>query len=420
MKAVIYWNKNRRCVQLVVTPEGGTRLARVVASFQNLEDLGLTSNTERRVQAGSYRPMARESSEVRDNREAYVAERAKEILEQVQLDKGEKSAGLTVGYAIDQWNEKHWPTLKEAENKPKGLYELEMLKRKKNGAGLADVKLDDLDKAKIAQALEFRHPRHGYSPKTYNGLLTTLSRVLSWCCDDQRKWLETNPLQTGKGSLRQPEHDAHDWLSVEEWNLLKPFLLKSRNEHLYDAVVLTLHTGCRKNEIMTALWSDFDLINGRLVFNWTKNGKSKSINLTQEASDILKDRMKVRAIYSNRIFPRLAKWKGKNKDYDLKGVADFNRALTRNLVKAGINCPKGCTKDHKDESWYRPWYQHRRLHWHSLRHTCASFIANNGGTLEDIQAHLGQEDPDSAKIYKHLVDDYTKKTSSILEKALAS
>ena len=90
MKADIYWNKNRRCVQLVVTPEGGTRLARVIASFQKLEDLGLTSNTERRVQAGSYRPMARESSDVRDKREAYVAERAKEILEQVQLDKGEK------------------------------------------------------------------------------------------------------------------------------------------------------------------------------------------------------------------------------------------------------------------------------------------------------------------------------------------
>ena len=102
MKTDIYWNKNRRCVQLVVTPEGGTRLARVIASFQKLEDLRLTTDTENRIKAGSYRPMARESSEVRDNRETYIAERAKEILEQVQMDKGEKSAGLTVGYAIDQ------------------------------------------------------------------------------------------------------------------------------------------------------------------------------------------------------------------------------------------------------------------------------------------------------------------------------
>ena len=85
MKADIYWNKNRRCVQLVVTPEGGTRLARVIASFQKLEDLGLTSKTVARIEAGSYRPMARESSDVRDKREAFINEKAKEILEQVQL-----------------------------------------------------------------------------------------------------------------------------------------------------------------------------------------------------------------------------------------------------------------------------------------------------------------------------------------------
>ena len=425
MKADIYWNKNRRCVQLIATPEGGTRLARVVASFQKLEDLRLTTDTENRIKAGSYKPMARESSEVRDNRETYIAERAKEILEQVQLDKGEKSAGLTVGYAIDQWNEKHWPALKEAQSKkslPEGetIYLSELRTMKKL---LGEITLEDLTVQKITQAIEPWHPSNDKNPWTYNALLRALSRVLTWCSSRERNWLDRNPIiSTGNknDSLFMEAHHRHDYLELDEYKKLLEECSRSRNDHLVDAVILAVYTGARKNELMNALWSDFDMNNGRLIFSFTKNGQSKSVTLDSTATEVMHKRMKVRAIYSNRIFPRQAKWMNNSEDKDLKEAPDFLDGLKKALVRAGLRCPVGCTHDHRDEKWHREWYPHRKLVWHSLRHTCASIIANNGGTLEDIQAHLGQESPQSAQIYKHLVDDYTKKTSSILEKALAS
>ena len=423
MKIVIYWNTNREVVQAHLTPENGTQKRRVLITFDKLEALGLTSDTADRVVDGAYKPKARELASVRDKRDAYLAELLNDAVNKLGLEVGDKSAGLTVGYAIDQWNEKHWPTLKEAENKkaPKGetivLSELRTVK-----SLLGHVKLDELNEQHIAQALEPFHPSNGYSPSTYNALLSSLSRVLTWSASKKRRWIERNfMLSNGnKGdSLWVEKRSRHDWLSIDEYHRLLDELEKSKNPHLFDAVVLAVYTGSRKNELMNSLWSDFDEINNKLVFRYTKNKTTKQIILDDSAATILRKRMKVRAIYSNRIFPRQASWSNNSKNYDLKGTPDFLQGLKRALVRAGINCPAGCTHDHSDEPWFREHYPHRKICWHSLRHTTASIIANNGGTLEDIQHHLGQKDPQSAQIYKHLVDDHTKKTSAILDKALS-
>ena len=421
MKKEIYWNKGRKTVQAFLVPDGGIEKRRTLSTFKKLEQLGLTENTAKRVLEGLY-TYKRESAELRDKREAYLSEKLLEASEKLGLEVGDKSSGLTLGYAIEAWNKQVFAGSKEAEGKkaPEGetiiLSELRCLNRI-----LGSVKLDDLTVTRIVQALEPWHPSNGKSPWTYNGLLRNLSRVLTWCASRKRNWIDINPIvSTGKkdDSLFHPAHPRHDWLTHDEFDLLLEECKKSRNEDLHDAVLLSVHTGTRKSELMNAKWSDFDEKNGRLIFNWTKNGEAKAIDLEERASEILMKRKKVRAIYSNRIFPRLSKWMNSSEDKDLKKAPDFLQGLKKALVRAGLRCPVGCTKDHSDESWFRPHYKHRKINWHSLRHTCASLIANNGGSLGDIQKHLGQESSQSAKIYKHLTVGYTKKTSSILEKAL--
>ena len=427
MKQEIYWLKNRAVLQAILTPEDGKKRRRVLATFQKLEDLRLTEDTASRIKDGRYIPKAREASKVRDLREEFINSKLKEAAEKLGLEVGDKSTGLTLGYAIHQWNKEVFAGSKEAEGKkaPEGetiiLSELRCLNRI-----LGSVKLDDLTVQKITQALHPWHPSQGKSPWTYNGLLRNLSRVLTWCASRKRNWIDLNPIiSTGRkeDSLFVEAQSRHDYLTPEEYKLLLTECERSKNEHLFDAVVLAVHTGTRKGELMNALWTDFDQENDRLIFTWTKNGESKSVALEETASQIMQDRIKVRAIYSNRIFPRLSKWgraseKKTGIEYDLKAAPDFLQGLKKALIRAGLRCPVGCTKDHSDQSWHREHYPHRKINWHTLRHTCASLIANNGGTLQDIQAHLGQSSPQSAQIYKHLVDDYTKKTSSILEKAL--
>ena len=306
MKIVIYWNNKRSVVQAHLTPDNGTQKRRVLTTYENLEALGLTANTADRVVSGSYKPKAREAASIRDKREAYLAELLNDAVNKLGLEVGDKSVGLTVGYAIDQWNEKHWPTLKEAANKkaPEGevivLSELRTIK-----ALLGHIKLDELSEQNIAQALDSYHPSNGYSPMTYNALLSALSRVLTWAASKQRRWIERNIMLSNgnKGdSLWVEKRSRHDWLSIDEYHRLLTELERSKNPHLFDAVVLAVYTGSRKNELMNALWSDFDEINNKLVFRYTKNKQTKQIILDDTAATILRKRMKVRAIYSNRIF----------------------------------------------------------------------------------------------------------------------
>ncbi len=74
--------------------------------------------------------------------------------------------------------------------------------------------------------------------------------------------------------------------------------------------------------------------NGRLIFSFTKNGQSKSVTLDSTATEIMHKRMKVRAIYSNRIFPRQAKWMNNSENKDLKQAPDFLDGLKKALVRA--------------------------------------------------------------------------------------
>ena len=172
MKQEIYWLKNRAVLQAILTPEDGKKRRRVLATFQKLEDLRLTEDTASRIKDGRYIPKAREASKVRDLREEFINSKLKEAAEKLGLEVGDKSTGLTLGYAIHQWNKEVFAGSKEAEGKkaPEGetiiLSELRCLNRI-----LGSVKRDDLTVQKITQALHPWHPSQGKSPWTYNGLL---------------------------------------------------------------------------------------------------------------------------------------------------------------------------------------------------------------------------------------------------------
>ena len=53
---------------------------------------------------------------------------------------------------------------------------------------------------------------------------------------------------------------------------------------------------------------------------------------------------------------------------------------------------------------------------HDLRHTCGSWIYNNGGGLEMVKETLGHKDPRSTMRYAHVNDNFLRSISATLRR----
>ena len=58
------------------------------------------------------------------------------------------------------------------------------------------------------------------------------------------------------------------------------------------------------------------------------------------------------------------------------------------------------------------------FHWHDLRHTCASYLAQNGATLLEIADVLGHKTMQMVKRYAHLVQGAPVKGHAALDEML--
>jgi site-specific recombinase XerD len=60
----------------------------------------------------------------------------------------------------------------------------------------------------------------------------------------------------------------------------------------------------------------------------------------------------------------------------------------------------------------------RDFRWHDLRHSCASFLAQNGATLLEIGAVLGHRSTSATRRYAHLVEGEPVKAHAALDAKL--
>ena len=94
------------------------------------------------------------------------------------------------------------------------------------------------------------------------------------------KLIEANPL-SGIEALKDPTaRPIVRWLTVEEEARLMA-ALERRESRLRPLVVLALHTGARRGELLTLEWRDIDIEQGTLTIRpeCAKNGKERHIPL---------------------------------------------------------------------------------------------------------------------------------------------
>lgn len=215
-------------------------------------------------------------------------------------------------------------------------------------------------------------PRGGdYSPTTVRHYLGTLSHVFSVAVSDWQL-LDKNPLQ----SIRKPRATPGRvrFLSEDERLSLLEACKKSPHPYLYSIVVLALHTGMRRGEILSLTWKSIDFQRKRIILEKTKNQDRRSVPLSDLALERLQVHAKIRRIDSDLVFPSKA-----------GGIASIYKAWNLARKASGVT----------------------NFKFHDIRHTAASYLAMSGASLLEIAEVLGHRTLQMVKRYAHLADSHT-------------
>lgn len=216
------------------------------------------------------------------------------------------------------------------------------------------------------------------SEATANRYMACLSIVLSKASKEWG-WMDENPMLKVRKFTEKATKDR--FLMPEEINRLleacTTFELKGECYHqeTYLFVLIALSTGARYSEIHGLRWQDVDLKNRQFYFLETKNGENRGVPMTNTVYKVLTDFKKVRNIKSNYLFTTK----------DGNNLIDMRVRFYKVLEKADV---KNCR-------------------FHDLRHTVASHIAMNGGSLLDIASVTGHKTMQMVKRYSHLTQKHT-------------
>lgn len=180
-------------------------------------------------------------------------------------------------------------------------------------------------------------------------------------------WLRFNPFaQVSLERLPQPR-DRH--LTREEFDRLYQACM----ERLKPIVLIAVNTGMRQDEILSLTWQQVDFKNEALAIEHTKSGRRRSVPMIAPVKSLLLELGKVRHIDSQYVFPSTAGTK-----IDASKIRNWFRQACR---KAGIE----------------------NFRFHDLRHTCGSWLAQNGVDLYVVQRILGHSSSAMTQRYAHLV-----------------
>ena len=187
--------------------------------------------------------------------------------------------------------------------------------------------------------------------------------------------------------------DSLDYLTADEVKRLLATAAERAGQSLDDQlqqvrVLVAIHSGVRKGELLGLRWRDLDLRSGRLTIarsydSTPKSGKPRYLRLPDAVGPALAAWAEVcPPTDEGLVFPvrrRTGGWGLSCDTSDLLGLPALLRA-------SGLRVPS------------RPW--------HLLRHTFASHYMMSGGNLLALSRILGHSDVKVTMIYAHLAPDF--------------
>ena len=196
----------------------------------------------------------------------------------------------------------------------------------------------------------------------------------------QYKWCSKNPVSDIK--LDRENNLRDRWLTVEQEEILLNKLTNSRYRYI---VKLAINTGLRQDEVLSLTHQQVDL-SRKVIIVKGKGSKMRTIPLNETAISILAQRMKTRHIKSNLVFPSATGTKIQRQR--------LIRAFKKAIDDAGI----------------------QDFHFHDLRHTFATRLAQAGVDLYRISKLLGHNDIATTQRYAHHCDESLRDSVDVLDR----
>jgi integrase len=227
----------------------------------------------------------------------------------------------------------------------------------------------------------------GASPKTINLEVSALRSVLG-----KLQWAKI--LDEGRLKMLKVGKNVGRALSEDERVRLLAACKRSRSRALHTAVLTSLHTGLRSNELRNLRWRQVDLIGRVLTVGESKTavGTGRKVPLSQTALTALKEwrAQFPEAVPEHFVFPseryglsgEAGKETGKTIPYatdPTKPISSFKTAWTAARKAAGISC-----------------------RWHDCRHTCITDLAEAGANDHTLKAIAGHVSNEMMEHYSHV------------------
>ncbi|MDG2199214.1 MAG: site-specific integrase [SAR324 cluster bacterium] len=211
------------------------------------------------------------------------------------------------------------------------------------------------------------------SAATCNRYLAELSSCCSYAVEQQI--LEENPCRKIK-KLTEPRGRTRFLGDQEHEKLIAA--CKDNSPQLHLAVVLSLATGARRDEIWSLRWENVDMAEGYLTFHETKDGDIRSVPVIGQALDLLREyHRKHRLLHTSLLFPSST---------NPQKPLEFRKRWESVLRKSEIV----------------------NFRYHDLRHSAASYMVRNGMDLRLVAEILGHRTPQMTMRYSHLKRGHLK------------
>lgn len=168
------------------------------------------------------------------------------------------------------------------------------------------------------------------------------------------------------------------FLSPDEARLILD-LLQEMSPLWHDIVLLTLNTGMRLGEVVSLKGENVDPVNRIIILLKTKNGKKRVIPLNDDAFAVCKK-------YCRRANEYLFESPVNKGKHIQKNSYYFRKVLKKTTINQGYS-------------------DRHRICFHSLRHTFASWLVQEGVRLEIVSDLLGHSSVVMSQRYAHLAPD---------------
>jgi integrase len=243
------------------------------------------------------------------------------------------------------------------------IYESKSLKGK-TFAQISPLLIEKYKKERRESELEKGRTR---KPSTINRELQILSKIFSLAI----KYGVTDKNPCAEVSLLPENNKRVRYLLDDEEHRLLSVLTGPRG-HLLPLVILAIGTGMRRGDLFNLTWEKIDFQRGLIYVPNSKTGRDYAVPMNEDVRNTLRQiRSTVRG--DGHVFF--------NPD-TVKPYKDIKKAFSTACKLAGI----------------------QNLHWHDLRHTFGTRLAEAGCSEATIADLMGHTDPQTTRRYTHATD----------------